>query len=183
MRARHPLWLFLAIAFFLGAGPFFARPVQGEALVDNVFFQTDLRTALEDISAQVETNIIADPSVQGIVSATVEGVPLDMALDILLAGTNFRYAKRSGYYLVYSPDTSSDLFAELSETEVVQTKNLPASTVFELLLEPLKKYVRVDGSSDRMRWCKILKDCSRISDSRRSGLTIPPRMWNTSPPS
>ena len=59
-------------------------------LVSNVFFQSDLRQALEDVAAQAKVNIIADQSVHGVVSVTLESVTVDKALQLLLAGTDYQ---------------------------------------------------------------------------------------------
>lgn len=127
-----------------------AADAQGRAVVDNVFFQTDLRTALEDIAAQTGANIVADPSVQGIVTVTIEGATIDDALDLLLAGTGYRVVQRPNYYLVYNPDPRADLFAEVSDTEVIPLRNLEAAAARELLVEPLRKYVRPDSANRRL---------------------------------
>ena len=53
---------------------------QNSPLISNVFFQSDLRQAIEDIAAQAGINIIADPSVQGVVSVTLENVTVDTSV-------------------------------------------------------------------------------------------------------
>lgn len=123
---------------------------QDAVLVDNVFFQTDLRQALEDIAAQTEENIIADPSVQGIVSVTLDDVTLDQALDLVLAGTSYRVARQPDYYLVYSPDADSDLFTEISETRLFELENLDPASARSLLPQPFQNYVRVDEDTGRL---------------------------------
>jgi len=96
---RAALW---AVALtLLAIGP---TSAQSDLKVSNVFFQTDLRQALEDVSAQAGVNIITDPSVQGIVSITLDDVSIERALDLLLAGTEFRVQATEDYYLIYSPN-------------------------------------------------------------------------------
>lgn len=123
---------------------------QSRAIVDNVFFQTDLRTALEDIAAQTGANIVADPGVQGIVTVTIEDATIEDALDLVLAGTGYRVVRRPDYFLVYNPDPRADLFAEVSDTEVIALRNLEASAARDLLVEPLRKYVRADSANRRL---------------------------------
>ncbi|WP_371036824.1 MULTISPECIES: secretin and TonB N-terminal domain-containing protein [unclassified Rhodosalinus] len=134
----------LAIAFATVA------QAQSRAIVDNVFFQTDLRTALEDIAAQTGANIVADPGVQGIVTVTIEDATIEDALDLVLAGTGYRVVRRPDYFLVYNPDPRADLFAEVSDTEVIALRNLEASAARDLLVEPLRKYVRADSANRRL---------------------------------
>jgi type II secretory pathway component GspD/PulD (secretin) len=134
----------------VGLGLARPAPAQDSPRVDNVFFQADLRSALDDIAAQTGVNIVADPSVQGVVTATVEDVSIDKAIDLLLAGTEFRVVKRPSYYLVYSPDLRTDLFAEVADTEVIGLDNLPPERAVSLLVEPLRKYVRPDAQGGRL---------------------------------
>ncbi len=151
MQLSHSLGGFVAGAF-LALGIVLAQPAQaqGQPAVDNVFFQTDLRTALEDVAAQTGENIVADPSVQGIVTATIENRPLDEAIELLLAGTPYRLVRQPTYYLVYNPDIRTDLFAQVARTEILDLRHLPAETARELLVEPLRKYVRADTGNGRL---------------------------------
>ena len=124
---------------------------QEEPVVDNVFFQSDLREAIEDVAAQAGVNIIADPTVQGVVSVTIENSTVERALDLLLAGTEFQVQETPDYYLVYSADASSELLTEVSETQVVKLKHVSPDTARTLLPAPLQQYVRYDtGSSTRV---------------------------------
>lgn len=146
--ARRATACWFAIA--LSASFTIPANAQSSPIVDNVFFQTDLRQALEDIAAQTGINIIADPSVNGIVSVSLEGVPLDQALDLVLAGTGYRVARQPDYYLVFSPDTSADFFTDVSETRLVRLNNLTPESARSLLSQPLQRYVTVDSTSDRL---------------------------------
>ncbi|PWJ21411.1 Type II secretory pathway component GspD/PulD (secretin) [Jannaschia seohaensis] len=123
---------------------------QGRVTVDNVFFQTDLRMALEDIAAQTGVNIVADPGVQGVVTVTIQDASIEAALDLLLAGTNYRSVRRADYFLVFTPDPRADLFAEVSETRMISLSGLEAAAARDLLVEPLRKYVRADNENRRL---------------------------------
>ncbi|MEQ9257996.1 MAG: secretin and TonB N-terminal domain-containing protein [Roseovarius sp.] len=123
---------------------------QDEPVINNVFFQSDLRQAIEDVSAQAGVNILTDPSVQGVVTATLENVSVEEALDILLAGTDFRVEREPNYYLVYTPDLQTNLYAEASESDVVQLRHVGAENARRLLPDPLQRYVRADESRNRL---------------------------------
>ena len=123
---------------------------QDTPFVDNVFFQTDLRQAIEDVSAQVGINIIADPSVQGIVSVTLDGVALPRALELLLAGTGYRFIDQGDYVLVFNPDASADFFTDISVTRRVELRNLSPAAARNLLPAPLQRFVRVDEDARRL---------------------------------
>ena len=82
-----------------------AQNSQEDPLVSNYFFETPIRQALSDISAQTGTIIVPDMSVQGIVSSELVDVPLKQALDMILSSGNFYYRDFGSYILVSSADT------------------------------------------------------------------------------
>ena len=123
---------------------------QDRPLVSNVFFQSDLRQALEDVAAQAGVNIIADPTVQGVVSVTLDEVTVDQALDILLAGTNYQVEITRDYFLVYSPDATSPAVTEISETRIYDLRSLSPESARDLLPEPLQRFVRFEPGSTRL---------------------------------
>jgi type II secretory pathway component GspD/PulD (secretin) len=120
---------------------------QDRPLVSNVFYQSDLRQALEDVAAQAKVNIIADPSVQGVVSVTLDNVTVDKALDLLLAGTEYQSQATPDYYLVFSPDEGADMFTSVAKTRMVGVQFIAPETAKSLLPNPLQRYVRVDPGS------------------------------------
>lgn len=132
------------------------------SLVSNVFVETDLREALGDISAQSGINIIADPSVQGVVTVGLQKVSVEKALHILLAGTPYEVKKTPDYYLVFSPDETGQAFPAVADTRVVQIHYLPADKAKSLLSVSLQGYVRVDETTDAMAITAPPKLMSRI---------------------
>ena len=138
----------VALAMVIALPP--AASAEETPTVDNVFFQTDLRQALEDIAAQTGVNIITDPSVSGIVSVSLEDVELERALDLVLAGTGFRVSRQPDYYLVFNPDASADFFTDVAQTRLIRLDNLTPSSARSLLAQPLQRYVRVDEASERL---------------------------------
>lgn len=145
---------FASLFFGLWVGVFQAGMIsvhaQTESVVDNIFFQTDLRQAIEDIAAQTGVNIIADPGVQGIVSVSLDSVPLDRALELVLAGTGYRVFQQEDYILIFNPDESADFFTDVSRTRLVELQNLAPASARALLPDPLRRYVRVDEASNRL---------------------------------
>ena len=118
--------------------------------VNNVFLDTDLRQALNDVAAQAKVNIVADPSVQGVVSVEMKDATVTQALDLLLAGTGFQYVRKPGFYLVFSPDQTAGDFTSVAETRLVHVTNVAADTARSLLPDSLQRYVRVDVSADAL---------------------------------
>lgn len=116
-------------------------------LVTNVFVDTDVRQALQDVAAQTGTTIIADQSVTGQVSCDLKQTPLEKALQIILAGTGYEVMKTADYYLVYSPDANSPIFAHISQTETVKLQNVDADATVKLLSPSYKDFVQADPKS------------------------------------
>ncbi len=123
---------------------------QDQPLVDNVFYQTDLRQAIEDIAAQANVNIIADPGVQGLVSVAIENATVDEALKLLLAGTEYDIQRTDDYYLVFTPDIDSDSFTDVATTRVFQLSHVNPETARSLLARPLQRFVSVDPDASRL---------------------------------
>lgn len=121
---------------------------QDEPRISNVFIDTDLRQALVDVAAQAGVNIIADPSVGGLVSAELEDATVDEALELLLAGTGYQVLRTDEYYLVYTVDVASDMFTSVAETEIVRVRHVPADVARSMLPDPLQRYVRVDPATN-----------------------------------
>lgn len=124
-----------------------AATAQERPLVSNVFYQSDLRQALEDVAAQAKVNIIADPSVQGVVSVTLENETVEKALELLLAGTEYQVQSTPDYYLVFSADESTGMFPSVADTRMVSLQNVAPETARSLLPNALQRYVRVDAGS------------------------------------
>lgn len=151
---------------------------QNSQIVSNVFFQSDLRQALEDVAAQAGVNIIADPSVQGVVSVTLENVTVEQALDLLLTGTDYQVDVTRDYYLVYSPDIASGTFAEVADTRIYDLKNVSPEAARSLLPDALQRYVRFEPGTTRLAitapeaiMTRILDDLALIDqDSQRTVL-------------
>ncbi|MFW6155453.1 MAG: type II secretion system protein GspD [Planctomycetota bacterium] len=119
-----------------------------EPRVSNVFFDTDLRQALQDIGAAAGVNIIADPSVGGLVTAELDETPLSRAIELVLAGTGFEVTRTKDYWLVYDADPSSPAFRSVSETTYVRLRYGDANAAHKLLPRLLREYAEVDAKSN-----------------------------------
>ncbi len=115
--------------------------------ISNVFIDTDLREVLQDIAAQAQVIIIPDPTVEGLVTAELNEVTLEQALDIVLAGTGLSVMKAKKYYLVYSPDPRGSAFNEISQTRLVRLQYALAQDAQRLLSPNLQPYGRADERS------------------------------------
>ena len=77
----------------------------GEALISSVFIDNDLvLEVFPAIAKQAGVSIIPDESVSGLVTCELKDVPLDRALEIVLAGTIYTVKKMPNYYLICPGD-------------------------------------------------------------------------------
>jgi type II secretory pathway component GspD/PulD (secretin) len=113
-----------------------------EPLVNLLFFETNLREALSEITMQTGVNIIPDSSVTGTVTADFRDVPLEKALRMLVIGGGFTFRKIDDFYLVGLPDPRNTAFNELVETKLITLNNVTADQVISTLPSFLANYVR-----------------------------------------
>jgi type IV pilus assembly protein PilQ len=131
------------------AAPVFATEIRrnekGEPLVTNSFADTDIRQALADIALQTGVPIVADNTVQGLVTLDLNDVPLERALMMLLQSGGYSFAEMDGYYLAGLPDPTNPNFYLLSRTEVVQLKHVRPEVILSLLSVPYGRYLSSEG--------------------------------------
>ena len=84
--------------------------------IDISFIEADIREALLELSMLTEIPIVADDSVQGIVSATLLGKDLSTALKIVLSPGNFAFKKYEDFIFVGSQYPGSPSLTLLSST-------------------------------------------------------------------
>ena len=143
--------------------------------VSNVFVETDVRAALTDIATQSGINIIPDLTVEGSVSVTLDKVPLETALKMLLypGGYKFRYVKEGNYYLIGRTLPENSSFDALTITKVIKT-NRNAEKVVSQISEHYKPYIQsskdgnlitLNGPVDVVS--RIERDIKLIDVSRR----------------
>jgi len=123
------------------------QPKSQTKLISNVFIDTDIRQVLQDISSQTGVIIIADQTVAGLITCELKDVPLDKALEIVLAGTGYVVKKTPDYYLVSSPDPKEATFPASSKTNFVKTNYLRAEEAIKLLSPAFGKYVQADATT------------------------------------
>jgi hypothetical protein len=113
-------------------------------LISNVFVDADIAMTLQDIASMAGVTIIPDETVIGVVTCTLDNVPLDRALEIVLAGTPYVIKKTPYYYLVCSGDPASALFPVVSETRRMKLNYITAPAAVGLLSTPFKAYVQAE---------------------------------------
>ena len=148
--------------------------IQKEPTVTNVFFETDIREALRDVSAQVGINIIADNTVAGYVSLEVKDVPLEKCLQMMLAGGGYTFRKMDGYYLVGAPDPDNPSFDLLTTTEFIKLNYIKATDVPQLLSGFFSPYIQVNEATNTLTITSSPKIIARIKEDLAK-IDRPPR--------
>jgi hypothetical protein len=116
-----------------------------EVLITNTFVDNDLVTeVLQTIASQAGVAIIPDETVVGTVTCDLRAVPLDTALEIVLAGTPYVVKKTPYYYLVCSGGIEDAMFPQVSETRRIKMNYVPAVTAVRLLSTAFQTYVQAE---------------------------------------
>jgi len=114
-------------------------------LITTTFAEDDLvSTVLPALSLASGRTIIAEDEVQGMISCELRNVPLDTALDIVLAGTPYLYKEMPYYYLVCQGGVRNSKFPLVSETERIRLNYIPAEAAVGLLSTAFTEYVNAE---------------------------------------
>jgi len=116
--------------------------------ISNVFVDTDLREAIQTIASQANVSIIVEENVTGMVTCDLKSVPLETALEMVLAGTPYGVIKTADYYLVASGDIEAPSFPAVSETRRVKLNYVPANVAMSLLSTAFRNYVHADTETN-----------------------------------
>ncbi|MHC4501124.1 MAG: hypothetical protein ACYS21_18660, partial [Planctomycetota bacterium] len=133
-----------------GAAPEKVQPQlePGERLITFPFMDSDLiMDVLPELGRQAGIPIMADETVVGLVTADLKDVPLDTALEIVLAGTPYVVKKDPSYYLVASGTVTSTLFPVVAETTRKTLNYITAEAAVGLLSIAFKPYVQAEPAN------------------------------------
>ncbi|MBD3290499.1 hypothetical protein GF337_16970 [candidate division KSB1 bacterium] len=168
--------LILGILILVAALPITANDANGQEmpLVTNIFFETDLRQALKDLSNESGVTIIADNTVQGLVTLEFENEPLESVLKKILSGGGFTFRKINDFYLVGSPLIENQAFPLLTETEYYCPDYLEAKQIPMLLSDFYRPYVRVNDVTNSIAITASPELINQIRSSVRS-IDVPPK--------
>ena len=112
------------------------------------FIEMDLREALLELSLTTDFPIIADDTVAGIVSLTLNDVSFDKALNVLLASGDYSHRFFKDYVLIGASTPDAPSFAKLAKTcrykpRYTTTRDLAAS-----LSDYYQQFVSVPTTAD-----------------------------------
>jgi type II secretory pathway component GspD/PulD (secretin) len=109
-----------------------------------MFAGDELRRALQDISDIAGVTIIPDETVTGQVYATLQAVPLEVALETILVGTSYVVQKMPNCYLVADRKVDSSAFDKISVTRQVRLNYILPSAAKGLLSQAFTQYVQAE---------------------------------------
>ena len=113
-------------------------------LVNNLWVEAELREVLQDIAAQTGTTIIADQTVQGIVSLGAKDLPLEECLQRLCASGGYQFVREGDYYIVGLTEPGTPLFQRLAQLHRIKLRHLSAKQVKTLMPMSLAKCITYD---------------------------------------
>ncbi len=115
--------------------------VGAQKLINESFFEMDLRQALNQIAYDTGETIIADDLVGGYVTMELKDVTLERALDLLLMAGGFSWTKVDGVYYVSLANPDNDKFMYFAKTTDYHLRNYRSSDIVSLLPKYMRKYV------------------------------------------
>ncbi|MCF7973848.1 MAG: hypothetical protein K9N55_08540 [Phycisphaerae bacterium] len=119
---------------------------RGPVVTPRTIVSEELSEVLNRIGDEVGISIICDMDVIQLTSVSiVDPVPLEVALDMFVAGTNFSWTKTDHYYLVTSMTTPENpSFIQGTITKKVKMANIPAANAVAMLSQSMAKFVKAE---------------------------------------
>jgi type II secretory pathway component GspD/PulD (secretin) len=120
----------------------------GDCLVTNVFYDTDIREVLNSIASQCQVTIMFDETVAGILTMELNNVPIEEALRRVLQPYGLTYRWMGEYYLVGAPRPDNPSFPLLAETKLYRPNFIKAEDVPLMLSSYYQPYLRVNRETN-----------------------------------
>lgn len=126
------------------------RPAHGQTseTFSNVFFQSDIYEALQQVALQTGVNIVPTENVTGLVSLAIEAKTAIESVEIILSGTRYDFEEFEDYIFVYDPNRDAALSLGVSDSEIFTPQNVSGLTIFELLPEEFRKFITVTPKAE-----------------------------------
>lgn len=160
--------LSLMIVFIIGIclmGSTGVLAEEEQTMVSTVFYETDIREALNELSLQTGVNIIYDETITGMVTLDLVDVPLERALQLILLKGGYFYQQMDDIYLVGVADPRGSTFRYLAESETINLQHLTAVQVQELLPRYYQPFLNI--SRDKTDLITVNAPRSIIEDFKR----------------
>ncbi|MDI6752032.1 MAG: hypothetical protein QME07_04150 [bacterium] len=112
-----------------------------EGYVTNIFVDTNIRQAIKDMAFQVGEKVVLDDTVRGVVSAEIDNLPFEKALEQVLIQGGYTYRKIDEYYLIGVLDKKNPTFKYLSVTERIKVEFIDPERCQKLLPDSFSSYI------------------------------------------
>lgn len=142
-RARFTGFYLLLLLLVLAATASATEP-----LVSTVFFESDVRDAINELVFQTGVNIIMDETVRGVITLDLQNVPLEKALTMISMAGGFSYRKIDDFYFLGIADPKSPSFKHLVETESLHLQYISQNEARALLPSVYDSYLRSSPERD-----------------------------------
>ncbi len=126
------------------AGAIAPSPGEMPRLVSNVWVDTELRQAFQDISSQTGVAILCEQAVQGVVTLAVEDMPVEECLERICSVGGYSFVKIKDYYLVGRSDPGSAFFERTASARRIKLSYVTCDQVRAMLHASLAQYVTFD---------------------------------------
>jgi|GEM_PF-420254 len=146
---------------------------KAEKLLSNEFYDTDIREIIRNLATETGINLIADDTVQGIISVQYKDKPLEEVLKIILSAGGYTFKKIDDYYLIGSADPRSPLFNYLSQTEYVKPKFLKAKELVKLISPSFASAIQVNEERNMLTITASPEMIKRIKEDIEKVDTMP----------
>lgn len=147
---KNYISLIIISIIFICLGTAAAQEEVEQPVVSALYFESDIREAINDLMLQSGVNIIADDTVQGLVSLDLENVPLEKALKMVLLAGGYSYRKFEDYYLVSMVNPRSPAFRNMTETRNIKLNYITSDLARDLLPAYFDPFLRSSVESDIM---------------------------------
>ncbi|MCL6584381.1 MAG: hypothetical protein K6U11_12185 [bacterium] len=146
---------------------------KAEKLLSNEFYDTDIKEIIRNLATETGINLIADDTVQGIISVQYKDKPLEEVLKIILSAGGYTFKKIDDYYLIGSADPRSPLFNYLSQTEYVKPKFLKAKELVKLISPSFASAIQVNEERNMLTITASPEMIKRIKEDIEKVDTMP----------
>ncbi len=112
------------------------------------FIEADIREALIELSVLSNTAIVVDDTVEGLVTANLEGVSLKKSLEVILAAGSYSFVAITDYILIGGSTPDSPSFSKLAVTCHYKPYHLRPLDLAASLTPYFQQFVRVPKMVD-----------------------------------
>lgn len=122
----------------------------GNGLINEEFFETDIREALLLIGEAADVDIIMDETIRGVVNTTLSDVTFVTALEKLLMPLGYVYAMRGNQCIIAPLDPKSPLFPHIAEQYEYRPLHLEAKALLDSIPQSMQPFVRIIGGANTL---------------------------------